>query len=63
MSIEWIASSAALPPEGKSVEFVLDGRKVAIEGTYMRQIFQSRWSGYDIHRVPTWRLADADAPV
>ena len=55
MTIEWITSSAALPPEGKSVEFVLDGRDVAIEGTYSRQTFQSRWSGYDVQRVRTWR--------
>ena len=61
MSIEWIASSASLPPEGKAVEFVLDGRDVAIGGTYTRQTFQSRWCGYDIQRVRTWRPADMDA--
>lgn len=58
MAIEWIASSAALPAEGKAVEFVLDGRNVAIEGTYIRQTFQSRWSRYDIQRVRTWRPLD-----
>jgi len=55
MSPAWVASSIALPPEGESVEFVLDGREVAMDGTYTHQTFQSRWSGYDVQRVRSWR--------
>jgi hypothetical protein len=58
MSAEWVSSSAALPHDGEPVEFVLDGREVALDGTYVRQTFQSRWSGYDVQRVRTWRPAD-----
>lgn len=54
----WVASSTALPPEGESVEFVLDGREVPMGGTYTHQTFQSRFSGYDVQRVRTWRAAD-----
>ena len=61
MSAEWVASSAALPHDGEPVEFVLDGRKVAMDGTYARQTFQSRWSGYDVQRVRTWRPADVES--
>lgn len=61
MDAEWVATSAALPPEDKPIEFVLDGRDVAIEGTYARQTFQSRWSGYDVQRVRTWRAAGMPA--
>ena len=57
MSTAWVASSVALPPEGESVEFVLDGREVAMDGTYTHQSFRSRWSGYDVQRVRTWRHA------
>jgi len=55
MSPACVASSIALPPEGESVEFVLDGREVAMDGTYTQQTFQSRWSGYDVQRVRSWR--------
>jgi hypothetical protein len=58
MSADWVASSAALPQDGQSVEFVLDGREVAMDGTYTRQTFQSRWSGYDVQRVHSWRRAE-----
>lgn len=58
---QWIASSTALPHDGDSVEFVLDGRKVPLDGTYTRQTFQSRWSGYDVQRVRTWRVVEAVA--
>ena len=62
-TMEWIDSSAALPPEGEPVEFLLDGRNVPIEGTYARQTFQSRWSGYEIRRVRSWHRTDMDSPV
>lgn len=58
MFSEWIASSTALPPDGEPVEFVLDGRAVAMDGTYAQQTFKSRWTGYDIQRVRTWRSVD-----
>jgi len=57
MPTAWVASSTALPPEGESVQFVLDGREVAMDGTYTHQTFQSRWSGYDVQRVRSWRPA------
>jgi len=57
MSSDWVRSSSALPRDGESVEFVLDGRHVPLDGTYVHQTFQSRWSGYDIQRVCTWRVA------
>jgi len=59
MSIEWVTSSAALPHDGDCVEFVLDGRNVALDGTYRHQAFRSRWSEYDVQRVHSWRRADA----
>jgi hypothetical protein len=61
MTIEWIASSLGLPREGEPVEFVLDGRDVALDGTYVQQIFRSRWTGYKVDRVRTWRSSDARA--
>jgi hypothetical protein len=61
MTVEWIASSLGLPHEGEPVEFFLDGRDVALEGTYVRQIFRSRWNGYEVDRVNTWRSSEARA--
>lgn len=61
MSAQWVTSAAGLPQDGQPVEFVLDGRKVAMVGTYVQQAFCSRWSRYDIQRVRTWRSADAGA--
>ena len=61
MSTDWVASSTGLPNEGASVEFVLDHRNVAIDGTYTRQVFHSRWSGYEVERVRTWRSAEPDS--
>lgn len=58
MSAQWVASSAELPHEGEPVEFLLDGRDVAMDGTYVHQIFRSHWSDYDVGRVRNWRLAD-----
>jgi len=60
-SAQWIASSTSLPHDGDAVEFVLDGRKIPIDGTYASQTFNSRWSGYDIQRVRTWRVMDVIA--
>jgi hypothetical protein len=59
MSIEWIASSFGLPREGEPIEFVLDGRDVALDGTYFQQIFRSRWTGYEVDRVRTWRSSES----
>ena len=61
MSAQWVTSATGLPHQGESVEFMLDGRSVAMDGTYDRQTFRSRWTGYDIQRVRTWRLADANS--
>jgi hypothetical protein len=40
---------------------MLDGRSVAMDGTYDRQTFRSRWTDYEVQRVRTWRLADANS--
>ena len=58
MCAQWVASSAELPHEGEPVEFLLDGRDVAMDGTYTRQMFRSQWSDYDVGRVRNWRLFD-----
>lgn len=58
MYAPWVTSSAALPQEGQPVEFVLDGREVAMDGTYVQRTFRSRWAGYEVERVHTWRSAD-----
>ena len=55
MCTEWITSSNGLPREGQQIEFVLDSRSVAIEGTYDRQAFHSHWAEYDVDRVRSWR--------
>lgn len=46
-----------LPDEGQPVEFVLEGRDVPLAGTYVEQTFRSRWSGYAVERVRSWRSA------
>lgn len=61
MSAQWVTSATGLPHQGESVEFMLDGRNVAMDGTYDRQTFRSRWSGYEVQRVRTWRLADTNS--
>jgi len=63
MSIEWVASSFGLPREGEPVEFILDGRDVVMDGTYVQQIFRSRWTGYEVDRVRTWRSSGSRAHV
>ena len=55
-----VTDSAGLPREGEPVEFVLDGCRVAIVGTYAQRTFRSRWSGYRVERVSSWRSADLD---
>ena len=61
MSAQWVTSATGLPHQGEAVEFMLDNRSVAMDGTYDRQTFRSRWTGYDVQRVRTWRLADANS--
>ncbi len=51
----WTTSSTGLPHEGQAIEFLLDDRTVALDGTYDRQTFHSRWTRYDVGRVKTWR--------
>ena len=55
MDTRWVTSATALPQEGQPVEFVLDGRAVAMGGIYVRRTFRSRWAGYEVERVHTWR--------
>lgn len=54
----WVSSAAGLPFEGQPIEFVLDGRDVAMDGIYGLGTFQSRWSGYAVERVHSWRSVD-----
>lgn len=61
MSTQWVGRTSGLPQEGQSVEFVLDGHEVAMEGIYDAGTFRSRWSGYAIERVGSWRVADPDS--
>jgi hypothetical protein len=55
MSTDWIFSSNKLPCEGQRIEFILDQRSVAMEGTCNRQGVRTRWAEYDIKRVQKWR--------
>jgi hypothetical protein len=61
MHDQWVGSASGLPQEGQSVEFVLDGREVAMGGTYVERTFRSHWSGYPIERVRSWRPANFDS--
>ncbi len=63
MNAQLAIQSAGLPGEGERIEFVLDGRDVAIDGTYIQRTFRSRWSGYTVERVRSWRPADVDSSV
>lgn len=63
MYAPWVTSSTGLPHEGQPVEFFLDGREVAMDGTYAQRIFRSRWSDYEAERVRTWRSAGLDLSV
>ena len=55
MNIDWNHSSNGLPREGQQIEFLLDHRSVAMEGTYVRQAFCSHWTEYTVDRVRSWR--------
>lgn len=58
MDTHSINRAAGLPREGEPVEFVLEGREVALNGTYVEHVFRSRYSGYAVERVRSWRPAD-----
>ena len=55
MNTDWNHSSNGLPREGQQIEFLLDHRSVAMEGTYVRQAFRSHWTEYTVDRVRSWR--------
>ncbi len=55
MNTDWIRSSNGLPREGQQIEFMLDHRSAALEGTYTRQSFHSHWAEYTVDRVRSWR--------
>lgn len=61
MRVQWIENTSGLPQEGQAVEFVLDGREVAMGGTYVERTFRSHWSGYPIERVSFWRPASSNS--
>lgn len=55
MYAEWITSANGLPREGQQIEFLLDCRSIAMEGSYTHQAFRSHWAEYDVDRVRSWR--------
>lgn len=55
MHADWNESSNGLPRDGQQIEFVLDYRSVALEGTYVHQTFRSHWAEYSVDRVRSWR--------
>jgi hypothetical protein len=67
MYADWNRSSNGLPGEGQQIEFLLDYRSVAMQGTYIHQVFHTHWAEYDIDRVRSWRdlgtECDPAAPV
>lgn len=58
MDAQSVIDIVGLPKEGEPVEFVLEGRDVALDGTYVEHIFRSRYSGYAVERVRSWRSVD-----
>lgn len=46
--------SQGMPREGEHVAFVLNGRDVALHGTFALQRFRSHWSRYEAARVRSW---------
>lgn len=58
MDTQSVKDAVGLPQEGEPVEFLLEGRDVALNGTYTEHIFRSRYSGYAVDRVRSWRSAD-----
>ncbi len=67
MHAQWIQSSNGLPREGQQIEFLLESRSIAIEGSYTHQAFRSHWAEYAIDRVRRWRnlreVGDLATPV
>ncbi|MEO7062396.1 MAG: hypothetical protein ABI082_01305 [Dokdonella sp.] len=61
MSRQWVRSSASLPHAGASIQFMIDDRKVPMEGTYAGGVFRSRWCTYDVGCVNSWCASD-DSP-
>jgi hypothetical protein len=61
MPVQWIENTFGLPQEGQVVEFILDGREVAMGGIYVERTFRSHWSGYPIERVRSWRPANFES--
>ncbi len=55
MFAEWIHSSNGLPREGQQIEFLLECRSVAMEGSYTHHAFRSHWAEYAVDRVHSWR--------
>lgn len=55
MYADWIKSSTGLPCEGQQIEFLLDYRRVALEGSYTHDVFHSHWAQYTVDRVCSWR--------
>ncbi len=55
MGEDWNQSSNGLPRDGEQIEFVLDGRTVAMRGTYRLPAFYSHWAEYGVDRVRSWR--------
>lgn len=56
---DWIATAHALPPEGQSVEFVLEYRDIAMRGVYRERVFRTRWSRYEPAAIREWRCVDS----
>ncbi len=52
---DWIQSSTGLPRDGEEIEFVVDGRTVALHGIYTLPAFYSHWAEYGVDRVRSWR--------
>ncbi len=55
MNADWTQSSTGLPREGQQIEFLLESRSVAMEGSYTHQAFHSHWAEYAVDRVRSWR--------
>ena len=58
MSMPWISSFTSLPRTGSRVRFVIDDRKIPMEGTYDGGVFRSRWGEYDVGCVHVWCALD-----
>ena len=67
MYADWIFSSNGLPREGQQIEFLLESRSVAMEGSYTHHAFRSHWAEYAVDRVCSWRnlrqVGDLATPV